>query len=315
MLQAKYFIEAAQMLNNHNSKKELSNTSLAKELHISLTSLRERLAKMGLVSNSSKAGELTQEGILKGGLIREHKIYGKYIAWPENLKFELADSHRTASPALLTSTSIGKHFKISATRTNSILSELGWIKKDIKGWLITNSGEKMGGVQSKDATSGTPYVRWPAHFLDNKILIANIHEVSGKLSTTQQEYSQVKNVDEVEFRKKYPANYRATDGHYVRSKAEMIIDNWLYSTGVIHAYERKLPIEEDVYSDFYIPSGNVFIEYWGMSNDPIYSTRKRKKIEIYRKNNRKLIELNDKEIENLDDILPRLLLEHGIKTE
>ena len=133
MLQAKFFIEAAQMLNNHNNKKELSNTSLAKELHISLTSLREKLAKMGLVSNSSNAGELTQAGKLRGGLIREHKKYGSYITWPEDIKFELVDSHRTASPALLTSTSIGKHFEISAKRTNSILSELGWIKKTIKG--------------------------------------------------------------------------------------------------------------------------------------------------------------------------------------
>ena len=32
-------------------------------------------------------------------------------------------------------------------------------------------------------------------------------------------------------------------------------------------HERKLPIEDDVYSDFYIKSGNVYIEFWGMESD------------------------------------------------
>ena len=49
------------------------------------------------------------------------------------------------------------------------------------------------------------------------------------------------------------------------SKAEMLIDNWLYMAEIVHAYERKLPIEEDVYCDFYIPKGKVYIEYWGMT--------------------------------------------------
>tara|TARA_R110000787_G_scaffold55239_2_gene127641 strand:- start:5078 stop:5230 length:153 start_codon:yes stop_codon:yes gene_type:complete len=34
----------------------------------------------------------------------------------------------------------------------------------------------------------------------------------------------------------------------------MLIDNWLYMAETVHAYERKLPIEEDVYCDFYIPT-------------------------------------------------------------
>jgi hypothetical protein len=58
------------------------------------------------------------------------------------------------------------------------------------------------------------------------------------------------------FREKFEAKHRTQDGHYVRSKAEMIIDNLLYQYGLVHAYERKLPIEEDVYSDFYIPPGS-----------------------------------------------------------
>jgi hypothetical protein len=40
----------------------------------------------------------------------------------------------------------------------------------------------------------------------------------------------------------------------VRSRGELVIDNSLYEYGLAHAYERKLPVEEDVYSDFYIPA-------------------------------------------------------------
>ena len=84
--------------------------------------------------------------------------------------------------------------------------------------------------------------------------------------------------------------------------------------GIVHAYERKLPIEEDVYCDFYIPSGKVYIEFWGLENEPNYVKRKEIKKSIYQKYNFKLIELTDKEVFNLDDILPRMLLKFGVQT-
>ena len=94
----------------------------------------------------------------------------------------------------------------------------------------------------------------------------------------------------------------------------MLVDNWLYIAEIVHAYERKLPIEEDVYSDFYIPTGKVYIEYWGYEDEPKYLARKKKKIELYRKYNFNLIELQDKDVQNLDDVLPRLLLKFGVQT-
>lgn len=113
---------------------------------------------------------------------------------------------------------------------------------------------------------------------------------------------------EEDFRKKYPAKYRALDGHYVRTKSEVIIDNWLYNKRIVHAYERKLPIEEDMYCDFFLPQGECYIEYWGMQ-DAEYSKRKRKKQELYRRYGLNLIELNEKDIQNIDDVLPKKLRE------
>ena len=115
------------------------------------------------------------------------------------------------------------------------------------------------------------------------------------------------------FRDKFPAPLRTKDGHFVRSRAEVIIDNALYDYKLVHAYERKLPIEEDLYSDFFLPSENVYIEYWGLENDAKYIERKKEKLNIYKKYGFKLIELNDNDISNLDDHLPKKLLKFGIK--
>jgi len=110
--------------------------------------------------------------------------------------------------------------------------------------------------------------------------------------------------EEQDFRTKFPANIRAEDGHKVRSRAEQLIDNWLYHKGIVHAYERRVPIEEEVYSDFFIPIGQkVWIEFWGL-DELKYNKRKEIKKSFYKKNKKNLIELTDKDVENLDDIMP-----------
>ena len=118
-----------------------------------------------------------------------------------------------------------------------------------------------------------------------------------------------------DFRSKFPAAHRSTDGHLVRSRAEMLIDNWLYMQQIAHAYERKLPVEEDVYCDFYLPAGKAYIEYWSMEKDPAYAARMQEKKAVYAKHGLNLIELTDQDILNLDDVLPRLLLKFGIASD
>jgi hypothetical protein len=92
----------------------------------------------------------------------------------------------------------------------------------------------------------------------------------------------------------------------------MLIDNWLYMAGIVHAYERRLPIEEEAYSDFYIPGGKVYIEYWGREDDAKYEARRKAKQELYRKYSLNLIELADEHIKNLDDELPKLLIKFSV---
>jgi hypothetical protein len=194
-----------------------------------------------------------------------------------------------------------------------IFSELGWIEKDIAGWQITKLGKGLGGRQFEHETSGGTYVLWPDNILTNKNLTSVFKEVTVIEQPLPQTTKEVPKSTNDNFREKFPATLRTKDGHMVRSRAEVIIDNALYDYKLAHAYERKLPIEEDLYSDFFIPTENVYIEFWGMEDDPKYAERKKVKIEIYKKYDFKLIELNDSDISNLDDYLPKKLLKYGIK--
>ena len=223
---------------------------------------------------------------------------------------------KSAATGMLNSTTVAEHFGIKAVRLNAILSELGWIARAEKGWLASGLGLALQAQQEKHYQSGAPFVKWPPDILENNVLC---EEVANYLGENTAPARRQKSADASggaasadDFRKKFPADFRATDGHYVRSKAEMLIDNFLYTNGIVHAYERKLPVEEDVLCDFYLLTGRVYIEFWGLENDPRYEARKREKLEVYRRHNLNLIELTDKEVSNLDDHLPRLLLEYKI---
>ena len=98
------------------------------------------------------------------------------------------------------------------------------------------------------------------------------------------------------------------DRHYVRSRAELVIANWLFAEGIAYAYEKRVPIKEDVYCDFYIPKGKIYIEFWGYEDDEAYIKRKEQKIELYKKYGLNLIEIDNDKIGNLDDYLPKEFL-------
>jgi len=216
---------------------------------------------------------------------------------------------------MLSSTKLGKGIGISNRRVNLILAELGWIEKFTKGWKPTPQGEKHGGTLRTMSRTGVPFVVWPQELLANPVFIAVAQEMGGASATQEDDAhsGQEPAAPAVEDgRKRFPAKYRAADGHYVRSRAELSIDNWLYMQGIVHAYERKIPIEENAYCDFYLPQSKVYIEYWGMEKDPAYAARKAEKQALYAKHGFRLVELADAELENLDDNLPRLLIPHGV---
>lgn len=293
----------------------ISTSALANELDIKSSDLFDKLKTLGWVDKKNDKWVLTDLGKQKGGQTRTNPKFGEYVVWPENISID--NGQQKDKTKLINATAIGKHFDVSSQRLNLIFSELGWIEKDIAGWEITKLGKSLGGRQFEHETSGGTYVLWPDNILQNKNLTSIFKEVSNIPTQPKQhidkETPSIKPATSDNFREKFPATLRTKDGHMVRSRAEVIIDNALYDYKLAHAYERKLPIEEDLYSDFFIPSENVYIEFWGMEDDPKYAERKKVKIEIYKKYDFKLIELNDSVISNLDDHLPKKLLKFNIK--
>lgn len=296
----------------------LSTTTLAEMLGIPSKELFNKLKTAGFIDRKNDKWILTDQGKKIGGQMKYNPKFGEYIVWPESIFDDKKDTNN--SPKLINATAIGKYFNVSNQRLNLILSELGWIEKDIAGWEITKLGKSLGGKQFEHETSGNTYVLWPENILGNKNLISVFKDsqiveadnTSNNIESKQLQSQTTKSSGQ-NFREKFPATLRTKDGHWVRSRAELIIDNALYDYGLAHAYERKLPVEEELYSDFYIPSAKVFIEYWGMENDSAYIKRKNEKIEIYKKYGLKLIELTDEDISSLDDHLPKKLLKFDIK--
>jgi hypothetical protein len=295
--------------------KKISTSALAKLKAVPARELFTQFQEQGLIKREHDDWVLTSQGEEMGGEYQESAKFGKYIVWPEDIPINVMGN--AASPSanqpLLTAKSIGAHFEVSANKINFILSELGWLKKGLKGWLATEQGIRIGGIQTEDRKSGIPFVRWPSDILDKKSLKESIEQVKGKSSEREVTPDENSDKGEIGFREKFEAKHRSADGHFVRSKAEMLIDNWLYMAEIVHAYERKLPIEEDVYCDFYIPTGKVYIEYWGYENDQKYLARKKQKKDIYNKYGFNLIELQDEDVQNLGDILPKMLLRYGVQ--
>jgi hypothetical protein len=229
-----------------------------------------------------------------------------YDHWKQTKRPKSSSSSSTAG-RWLTASHIGEQVNLSSQRVNLLLAEIGWIERQGPNWVVSSQGQLLGALQRHYPETGRSYVVWPEHILEHKVLRAAIQTMRGDTSEIRDATT-----SDHSFRERFPATHRTTDGHLVRSKAEMLIDNWLYMSGIIHAYERQLPIEEDVYCDFYLPTGKVYIEYWGIENDPTYTARRKTKVGIYQRHNLQLIELTDDHILKLDDVFPKMLLKYKI---
>jgi len=93
--------------------------------------------------------------------------------------------------------------------------------------------------------------------------------------------------------------YKSDSGYIVKSRAELIIANWLFYRGIDFVYEKKTPAKERVISDFYLTQSDIYIEFWGLET-PQYLKRKNKKIKIYKKNRLKLIQMDDGSLRDLN---------------
>ena len=183
-----------------------------------------------------------------------------------------------AVPKQLSATRLSEHFNLRVYKVNPTLAEIGLLEKVEQGWAPTARGLALGAQEKFDSRKNSKYVVWPADILENSVFCYAFRSLVDEPSPVTPAPTH-----DSGFREglRSQAKYRTNDGHWVRSKAEVLIDNWLYVMGLVHAYERRLPIEAEVYCDFYLPQGRLYIEYWGYEQDPQYTARQAEKRRLY----------------------------------
>ena len=283
---------------------KISTSALAKMRQTEAKLLFADLKRAGYIVRQDEKWILTEEGAKFGGEYVDHPKFGQFIVWPTNLHIELA----ATSGKTYSATQLGEKLKLNAKRMNQLLSELGWISKSEEGWSLTEAGIRAGGQQRTDKESQNTFVVWHDVVLRNKRLKQSVIEFLGQDAeshSTDKSFSS--------FRQKFEAKHRTLDGHYVRSKGELLIDNWLYLAGVVHAYERQLPIDQDVTSDFYLPGGKVYLQFWGSDFGEMLEAEREKIRAVYEQHNFNLIEVELSELDKLDEVLPKRLRQFGIQ--
>ena len=267
-----------------NREGKLSSSRLAELLNIDSKQLFRLLSEKGWIVRIDNHWRLTAHGEFEGGTYQHSDKYGDYIVWPADIV-----NHPllvTAEEAFLTATRIGEIYNIPPQRINSLFSELGWIDRDQRGWMLTERGKRLGGEQ-RSSDKGF-FVVWPGALRHHEEFIGAIENVLGN------------------------GVGPSLDGHPVSNAAERQIDNWLYLHGLVHAYQRPLPGSE-LSCSFYLPQRKVYIDFWGMDLSSGKLSEKLEKESHCESHGLKVITLHDEDIARLDDILPQKLLQYGIQ--
>lgn len=276
------------------SDKHISTTALARLLHKESKELFILLAQGGWMIKVDNHWQLTEKGKFEGGIYINHPKYGEYIAWPESVQ-----DHpllRLLPEAPLSATHIGNKTDLPARLINHMLAERGWIKKHIRGWLLTPRGKAIGGEQHTAEQTGIPYATWPEALLDNPLLNEAIAQIKGLAFSGEASHPR-----------------KALSGQFMNTREALIVENWFYLVGVNHACNYPLSCGGDsVIVDFYIPEIQVCVDIWGANDNAGVLAKKLEKQDFYQKHAYDFIEIHDENISQLDELLAKQLLGFGL---
>ena len=295
-------------------KSKLSTTALAKKLDIPVQQLFATFKDYGWIQRAGDAWLLTPKGEYEGGSYHNSKRYGRYILWPEQL-----DRHpllaAIESNNRITAASMCRYYtRLHARQINRALAEIGLQHHSILGWELTALGKTLGGQQQESANSGAFYVTWPHEIIDHPVIHRELTRQSDQIQAPQPEI--VEGAEPDLFAAPEPgdnATCNGIDSHQLQTPLQARVCNWLYLAQLAHAYQRALPVEELIYADFYIPEGRVYIDCWEEDTPAQALSGKLHKREVYRELGLRHIEINARDVEQLDEVLGRGLLAFGLR--
>jgi hypothetical protein len=272
------------------SEKHLSTTALARLLGKESKELFVLLTGGGWIVKVDNHWQLTEKGKFEGGIYVNHPKYGEYIAWPESVHQHPLFALLPEAP--LTATNLGHKLGLPARLVNLLLSERGWLKKSLRGWVLAPGGKQLGGQQQESEQSGIPYVTWPETLLDNPRLLLGVAQLAAEERV---------------------ASLPALDGRRVNNEAERRVANWFYLAGVVCAQHYELAWgSETLCADFFVPEIQLCIDYWPSDSNAAGLARQLEKQALYKKHKVNFIELRDEDLPQVDEILAKVLLKNGL---
>ena len=291
---------------NDSEQHKLSTSALAKALDIPLQQLFGTLRDCGWIRKLDDGWALTAKGEFEGGEYVHSKRYGRYIVWPEVL-LEHQLLRGIESNRLLNSAQIARKYQIGAREVRRLLGDLGLLTRTFNGWQLTREGERLGGV-SVDSDHGD--ITWPETLLENTI-------VNAQLAYLQNVYAQQARGADAHEGDLLDAisEFETRDGHRFRSRNEALVCDWLYFAGIAHACGHRLPLADtqDQRADFWLPAAHVYIEVGGDEREAGAIAATLRRIEIYRRQQWRFVEVRPEHFEHLDDFLTRALGEFGVR--
>ncbi|MEE4659536.1 MAG: hypothetical protein V2J89_03650 [Halieaceae bacterium] len=286
---------------------KLSTSALARKLGLPVQQLFATLKDYGWIQRHQDSWLLTNKGEFEGGGYVDSQRYGRYIVWPETLVdhplLSAIESNQRVSAA-----GLRRYYpKLHPRQINRALAELGLQVHSILGWELTEQGRKLGGQQEESDNSGAYYVTWPHEIVDHPVIHRELDAQSDAGTPLVEEPA------EDLFASAALTELVGIDGHALETHLELKVCNWLYLAQLAHAHQRALPVEEVLYADFYLPAARVYIECWDEEVAPERLGLKLKKKDVYREAGLRLIEVNEKDGDRLDEVLGRPLMEFGIR--
>lgn len=281
---------------------KLSTSALAKQLDIPVQQLFSTLKDYRWIRKIDDGWALSSKGEFEGGEYVHSKRYGRYIVWPPDLAdhplLQAVEDNRHLSATVL-----GKSYGLTAREVNRLLAELGWLKHGVQGWELTSWGEQNGGIQLENEASASFYVVWPQ-------AVTNAPALSARLKQAASIFGDEQTIATDLFADQ--TDWQGDDGHSHKHKLHLQVCQWLYLAGLAHACHKRLPVDEVLFADFYLPAAHIYIECWVDENSTALAQRMKRKA-FYESTGFTVIDLEGSDGQQLDEVLTRQLRKHGVR--
>ncbi|WP_439100471.1 hypothetical protein [Congregibacter sp.] len=315
------------MSDSHDNR--LSTSALAKRLKLPIQQLFVTLRDYGWIDRRDNGWALTAKGELQGGAYQESQRFGRYIVWPESLMehpmITAIESNQRITPG-----GMQRYYPhLGVRQINRNFAELGLLKLTRRGLELSTLGERFGGRQERDEDNGLLIISWPHEIVDNAVIHRELNrlasdgvalrETDSPAATREQSRQTAAGsvapdlFEDVESPKisadVSTAQRCGLDGHGVDSLLQLRVCDWLYEAQYAHARNRRLPVEEPLTADFYVPALRLYIECWERDVPTQTLTRRLRTREVCRELDLAYQEIAAADIERVDDLLTRRVAE------